>query len=166
MMRFDPIFSRDAFVVRQIERGGLHAVIAVARAEDFVHDDDGREGAEFRVAIFRIDREMIFDVLQFAGKFLELGRLGFVLNGDERFEAGFVIEPAVLINFVGTDRRLDRAGHFHPRDVAVVIIVREKSVGARDEKFLERWFGRGLGGFAQKFRGGESARPDIQYCRE
>ena len=74
-MRLDPFSLDDAFVVRQIEGSGLHAVIAIAGTEDFVDDDDRREGAEFRVAIFRIDRQMIFDVLQFAGIFLELGRL-------------------------------------------------------------------------------------------
>ena len=42
---------------------------------------------------------------------------------------------------------------FHPCDIAGVVIVREKSIGASSEEFLESGFGRGVGSVAQKFRG-------------
>ena len=117
------LFASDAFIVRQIESGGLDTVVSVAGAVNFVHDDDRREGAELRVAVFRIDREMVLDVLQFAGKFPELGGFGFVLNSNECFKSGLVVEPAILINLVRADGRLDRTVQFHPRNVAGVVVV-------------------------------------------
>ncbi len=128
-------------------------MVAVAGTEDFVHHHDGRERAELRVAILRVDREMVLDVLELGGIFLELGGFVGVLDGDERFETGFVVEPAVFIDLVGSDSRLDGAVHFHPGDVALVVIVGEKRVRARAEEFLESRIGGGVRGFAQQFRG-------------
>ena len=64
MTRFEP-FSRDhALVVRQVEGRGLHAAIAVAGREHRVDDADGRQRAELGVAVFRIDRQVVLDLLQ------------------------------------------------------------------------------------------------------
>ena len=142
--------ARDPFVVRQIKGGGLDAMVGVARTEDFIDHDHRRKGADLRVAIFRVDREMVLDVLELAGKFLQLRAFRFVLDGDEGLEAGFVIEPFVFVNLVGPDRRLDRAFQFHPGNVARVIIVAQESVSAGGEEFLQGRLGRGRGGFAQE----------------
>ncbi len=57
------LLADHALVVRQIERGGLHAAVAVAGRVDFVHDDDRRHAAELGIAVLRIDRQMVLDVL-------------------------------------------------------------------------------------------------------
>jgi len=41
---------------------------------------------------------MVLDVLQLAGELLQLCRLGVVLHGDVRLEAGLVVEHLVFIH--------------------------------------------------------------------
>ena len=93
---------------------------------------------------------MVLDVLELAGKFLQLCAFRFVLNSNEGFEARFVIEPFVLVDLVGSDRRLDCAFQFHPGEVARVIIVAQEGVSPCGEEFLQGRLGRGRGGFAQE----------------
>ena len=81
---------------------------------------------------------MVLDILQLAAELLQLRALPFVTDGDIGFERRFVVEPFVFVHLVGSDRRLDRAFQFHPRDVAVVVVVGQESVGAFGEKRLER----------------------------
>ena len=129
-----------ALVVREIEGRRLHAPIGVAGGEDLVDDDDRREGAELRIAVLRVDRQVILDILQLAGELLQLGRLRFVDNRYERFESRLVVEQLVLVHLVGSDRRLDGALHLHPRDVAVVVVVGQERVGAFCQKCFESRF--------------------------
>ena len=62
----------------QVERRGLNAAVAVARGVDLVDHDDRRQRAQLRVALLRIDRQVVLDVLQLAGESLQLGGLGLV----------------------------------------------------------------------------------------
>ena len=48
----------------QVEGGGLDAAIAVAGGEDDVDDADRRERAELRVAVARVDRQRVLELLQ------------------------------------------------------------------------------------------------------
>ena len=158
-------FSRgDALVVRQVEGRRLHAAIGVAGREDLVDDDDRRESAELRIAVLRIDRQMVLDVLQLAGELLQLGALGFVLNRDERLERRLVVEELVLVHLVGSDRRLDGALQLHPGDVAVVVVVRQERIGALGEKRLQRRLGRERRRPRAGARRRASARSDTRRC--
>ena len=66
--RLLPFFADHALVVGQVERGGLHAAIGVAGREHGVDHRDRRQRAELRVAVLRIDRQVVLDVLQRAGE--------------------------------------------------------------------------------------------------
>ena len=57
-------------VVRQIEGGGLHAVIGVAGREDDVYDADRRIAADLRFAKALVDRQVVFQILQLAAEAL------------------------------------------------------------------------------------------------
>ena len=61
-----PFSAIDALVVGQVEGRGLHAAVAVAGREDGVDDANRRQRAELRVAILRIDRQVVLDLLQLA----------------------------------------------------------------------------------------------------
>src|SRR6185295_9786907 len=132
------LLLRDALVVRQVEGGGLDAAVRVAGGEHLVDDNDGREAAELRVAVLRIDRQVALDVLQLGRKLLELFRLVLVLYRDERFVGRFVVEQLVFVDLVRANRRLDGAFQFHPRDVAVVVVVREKRGRPLRQEVLQR----------------------------
>src|SRR4051794_7631766 len=75
---------------------------------------------------------------------LQLLGLSTVLDGNEGFEGGLVIEPFVFVHFVRPNRRLDRRVELHPLHVAVVIIVRAERRGTRLEKCFERWLRGGV----------------------
>ena len=66
------LLGDDALVVRQVERGGLHAVVAVAGREHDVDDADRRVAAELGAAELRLDRQVVLQVLQLAAEALEL----------------------------------------------------------------------------------------------
>ena len=132
------LFADHALVVRQVERGRLHAVVAVARGVNFVDDDDRRRAAESRVSVLWIDRQVVLDVLQFARELLQLRALAFVLDCDERLERRLRVEPLVFVHFVRPDGWLDRPFQIHPGHVAVVVVVREKRVGALRQKRCQR----------------------------
>ena len=68
------LLLNHALVVRQIVSRGLHAVVAVAGGEDLVHHADGRGRADLRIAILRIDRQVVLDLLQVIGEELQLAR--------------------------------------------------------------------------------------------
>ena len=148
-----PFSLHDAFVVRQVERGGLHAAVAVAGGEDDVDDADGRERAELRIAILGIDRQRVLELLQVRGERLQLLRLRFVADGDERFERRLEVEPLVLVDLVRADRRLDRRVELHPCDVARVVVVGEERLGAGRQEALQRRLRRRVGRLAQQRRG-------------
>ena len=57
---------------------------------------------------FGIDRQRVLELLQMGGERLQLLRLGFVANRDERFERRLGVEPLVLVDLVRADGRLDR----------------------------------------------------------
>ena len=146
------LLGDDLLVVRQVEGGGLHAVIRVAGRKHDVDDADRRVAAELGAAELRIDRQAILQVLQLAAEALELRRLVAVGERDERFERRLEVEPLVLVDLVGPDGRLDGRVELHPRDVARVVIVADEGVGAL---LQERLQGRLLGqlrGFAQQAR--------------
>ena len=144
------LLLHDPLVVRQVERRRLHAAVAVAGREHDVDDADRRERAELRVAVLRIDWQRVLEFLQVRGERLQLLRLRFVADGDERLERGLEVEPLVLVDLVWTDGRLDRRVELHPRDVAGVVVVVEERVGARRQESLERRLRRQFGRLAQE----------------
>ena len=127
-----------ALVVGQVVGRGLHAAIGVAGREHGVDHRDRRHGAQLRVAERRVDGQVVLDVLQCGRELLQLGGLGLVLDRDEGLERRLVVEPLVLVDLVGPDRRFDRRGQLHPLHVAGVVVVRDERVGARLEEGLER----------------------------
>ena len=118
------LFVHDALVVGQVERRGLNRAVAVARRIDLIDHHDRRQRAQLRVALLRIDRQVVLDVLQLSRESLQLRGLGLVEQGDVRLESGLVVEELVLVHLIRPDGRLNRAVQLHPRDVAVVVVVR------------------------------------------
>src|SRR5438034_11778978 len=72
------LFLNHALVIRQIERSGLHTTVSFARAKNFVHDANRRRRAKFRIAILRVERQMVFEFLQVLTELFELCRLSFI----------------------------------------------------------------------------------------
>ena len=68
------LFVDHALVVRQIEGGGADAVRAVARRVDLVHHADRRRRAQLRIAVLRIDRQVVLDLLQVRREVLQACR--------------------------------------------------------------------------------------------
>jgi hypothetical protein len=67
VLQHDPLaalFADHAFVVGQVEGGGLDAAIAVAGREHGIDHRDRREGPQLGIAILRIDRQVVLDLLQ------------------------------------------------------------------------------------------------------
>ena len=159
------LFADDALVVRQVERRGLDAAVAVAGGVDLVDDGDRRQRAELRVAVLRIDRQVVLDVLQLARRASAASRSRprscTVMYASN---AGLVVEQLVLVHLVGPDRRLDRAFQLHPRDVAVVVVVRQERVGALGQKGLERRLGRPAAPPRAAARRRAPARPGTRRC--
>ena len=92
------LFGDDALVVGQVEGRGLHAAIGVARREHGVDDADRRQRAELRVAVLRIDRQVVLDLLQLGPEARQLLRFGVVTQRDERLERRLVVEPLVFVD--------------------------------------------------------------------
>src|SRR6185369_16482507 len=135
-------FFNYALVVWKIESSRLHAAVAFARSEHFVHDANRRRRAEFRIAITRIDRQIIFQFLQMTAELRELCRLRIVPKGYVSLERSFVTKQLVLVRFVWSNRQVDRRVEVHPGDVAFIVIVGSERVGALVEKILQRCAGR------------------------
>ena len=112
----------------------------------------GAMGPQLRVAEFRIDRQVVFDLLELGSEARQLLRLHIVAQRDERLERGLVVEPLIFVGLVRPDRRLDAGVEPHPGDVAVVVVVAEERGGALFEKALQ---GR---------LGGERRRLSEQRC--
>ena len=106
-----------------------------------------------RVSEGRVDGQMVFDVLQLAAEALQPCALLDVVHGDEGFERRLVVEELVLVHFVRADRRLDDALELHPRDIALVVVVRKKRVGALGEIRLQRQLAGDLSGLPEQARG-------------
>src|SRR6185369_13714257 len=117
------LLLNDALVIRKIERSRLHAAVALAGTEYFVDDANGRGRAELRISITRVNREIVFQLLQMPAEFPELRRLGVVAQRYVRFKRGFVIEQLVFVSLVWSNRDVDRRVEVHPRDVAFVVVV-------------------------------------------
>ena len=113
----------DAFIVGEVERGSLHRLVGVAGAEDDVDDADRRHAAQLRVAQLGVDGQVVLDVLQRPRQLRQLGGLGVVAHGDVGLERRLGAEPAVFVDLVRADGRLDAGVELHPRHVAVVIVV-------------------------------------------
>ena len=150
---FRAFLGDDTLVVGEIKGGGLDAAVGVAGAEDEIDDANRRVAAKLRAAVARIEREIVFELLQVLAETGEFGGLGLVGDGDERFESGFEIEPFVLVNLVGPDGGFDRRVEFHPRDIAVVVVVVEEGGGAFFEEGFERGLRGGIGGLAEEAGG-------------
>ena len=80
----------------------------------------------------------------------QLLALRLVANRDERLERRLVVEELVLVDLVRPDGRLDGALQLHPRDVAVVVVVRQERLGTLGEERLQRRLGRELRRLAQQ----------------
>jgi hypothetical protein len=112
----------------------------------------GASAGELGVAILRVDRQQVLDALQLAGEPRQLLRLDVVADGDERFERRLVVEEFVLVDLVRSDGRFERALELHPRDVAVVVVVGQKRLGAPGEKRLQGRLRRQVGRFTEQLR--------------
>ena len=130
------LLRNHALVVGQVERRRLHAAIAIAGRKDGVDDANRRESPKLRVAILRIDRQVVLDLLQLRSKPHQLLSLRVVAKRDERFERRLVVEPLVLVDLVRADRRLDAGVKLHPRDVAVVVVVAQEAGARFSRKFF------------------------------
>ena len=144
------LLGNHALVVGQIEGRGAHAVRAIARSVDFVHHADGRRRAQLRIAVLRVDRQVVLHFLQVRRDGLELVGLRFVADGDVGFEAGLVAEQLVVVGLVGADGDVERRVQIHPGDVAGVVVVGEEGIGAQGQEFLQRRVVGERGGFAQE----------------
>ena len=120
------LLGDHALVVGQVEGRRLHAAIGVARREHRVDDPDRRHRAQLGIAVLRIDRQVVLDVLQLGPEPRQLLRLGIVAERDEGLERRLVVEPLVFVGLVRTDGRLDAGVEAHPGDVAVVVVVAEQ----------------------------------------
>src|SRR5471030_1733880 len=127
-----------ALIVGQVEGGGTDAVSAVSGGEYLVHHADGGRRAELRIAVPRIDGQVIFDLLQVGGDHLQAVGFSVVANSDVGFESGLVAEHFVVISFVGTDGDVAGRVEIHPSNIAGVVIVREEGGGAKSQEILER----------------------------
>ena len=126
VLQHDPLgphLALDLLVVRQVEGGRLHAAVRVARTIERVDHANGRHRPQLGVAQPGIDGQVIFQLLQLAREPAELLGLDVVAQRDEGLERGLRAEPAVLVDLVGTDGRLDAGVELHPRDVARVVVV-------------------------------------------
>ena len=127
-----------AVVVGQIVGRGLHAVSAIPRTDDLVHNSNRRSRTQLGVPVLRIDGQIVFDLLQMLGENRELGRLLIIAQVYVRFESRLVAEQFVIVSFVRTNRDIQRRIEVHPRHVAFVIVVGKKSVRSQVQEFLER----------------------------
>ncbi len=141
IVRLVPISLRDALVVGQVERRGLDAPVGVTRAEDRVHHPDGRHRPDLRVPQLGIDGQVVLDVLQLARELRQLRGLGVVAQGDERLERRLGVEPAVLVDLVRADGRLDAGVQLHPGHVAGVVVVGQERRRPRLQERLQRRLG-------------------------
>ena len=129
--------SHHALIVRQVVSRRLNAMIAIAGRQNLVHHADGRLAAELRIAIFRIDGQIVFDLLQMAAKELELLCFNIVAEIHVGFEARFVAEYLVVVGFIRPDGDVDGRIQVHPRKIAFVIVVRKERGAARQQKLLQ-----------------------------
>ena len=152
VLQHDPlraVVADDPLVVRQVERGGLHAAIGVAGREHDVDHTNRRQRAQLGVAVVGVDRQVVLEILQLRTEARELRSLGIVADGDERLEGRLVIEPLVLVDLVRADGRLDRRVELHPRHVALVVLVRREGVRAGPQVASEGRLGSEVGGRPQ-----------------
>src|SRR5882762_3571720 len=145
-----PALPGDPLVIGQVVGGRLHAMVAVAAAEDLVDHLDGSEGAQLRIAQLRVDGERVFDALELGGETRELRGLPVVDQRDEGLERGLLVEPVVGVDLVGPDGGLDRRVQLHPRYVALVVVVGKEGLRARRQEPLERRLLGELRGLAQQ----------------
>ena len=69
----------------------------------------GASAPSFGLRCFRIDGQVVLDVLQFAREPLELRAFRLVSHGDVGLERRLEVEQLVLVDLVRTDGRFDRA---------------------------------------------------------
>ena len=96
-----------------------------------------------------VDRKVVFELLEIARKSLKPGGFGIVSHGDEGLECRLVVEPLVLVDLVGPDRRFDRRVELHPGHITRIIVVGGERFGPQLEIPAESWVRRELRGRAQ-----------------
>ncbi len=146
------LFMHHALVVREIVGRGFHAVIAVAGRDHLIHHANRREPSDLRIAILRVDRQVVLDFLHVIAEELQLRRLHVVADIDIGFVSRLVSEQFVVVGFVRPDRDVDRRVEIHPRYVAFVVIVGEERGRARFEEVFQRRVIGQLRGIAQQPR--------------
>src|SRR6185436_13840715 len=95
-----------------------------------------------------------FQFLQVTAELRELGSLRIVAQRHVRFKRGFVTKQLVFVSLVWTKSDVDWRVEIHPGDVALVVIVGAKRVGAFVQKVFESCIGCQRGRFAQQRRRG------------
>ena len=139
VLQHDPLAAlllNHALVIGQVERGRANAVRTVASRQNFVHHADRSQRPQFRVAILRVQRETVFDLLKMVREHLQLGRLLLVAERNVSFERRLVSEDIVVVRLIRPDGHVDRRVKLHPRHVAGVIVVGKEGVGSQVEERL------------------------------
>ena len=95
------------------------------------------EPGELVVSPWREDLRPASGLLHAAFVFVELRRFYIITQSYIRFERRFVTEQFVFVRFIRTKGYVDRRIEFHPRDVAIVVIIRAERVGAFIKKIRQ-----------------------------
>ena len=128
----------DARIVRQVVRDGLISVAEIAGAERRVHHLHRRLLSPLRRPILGLERQRVLNVGDIFLKRGQLAALLLVANEHccaiRRFHAEEIIE----IGFVGSEDDVEfRILQPYPRQIALVVVVVEQSIGAHAKKFRE-----------------------------
>ena len=116
-------FLDYALIVGQVISGRADAVRAIASRHDLVHHRDRRQRSQFRIAVPRLDRQVILDLLQMARERFQAVRFAVVAQVHVGFVRSLVAEEFVVVSFIRADRDIERRIQIHPGHVAGVVIV-------------------------------------------
>src|SRR6266404_1050561 len=135
---FRALFFYHTFIVWKIKGRGLDPAIAITRSEHFIDDTDWRCRSEPGVAVSSVDGKVIFQFLKITAELCQPGRFGIVTKCYIGFERGLITKQFVFVCFIWPERNVNRRVEIHPRNITLVIIVRQKRVSAICKKSPER----------------------------
>ena len=128
-------------------------LVAIAGGKNLIHYANRRLTAQLRIAIFRIDGKIVFDLLQMSAEEFQLPGFHIVAEIHVGFEARFVAEDLVVVGFIGPDGDIDGRIQVHPGHVAFVIVVGKERCAPRQQEFLQTGVPGESGGFLQQAGG-------------
>ena len=89
-------------------------MVAIACGKDLIHDANRRKCADLRIAVLRIDRQAVFNLLHMATEEIEFRGFSIVTQIDVGFEPGFVSEQLVVVRLIRSDGDVKRGIEIHP----------------------------------------------------